>query len=180
MVLSEGAMATLDRVESTAEKRVHQITGSIRIISKVVLFAMMVFVPLDVFGRYILKTTVYGDLEYQRLAMVLIVFLALPYCTYKKGQIYVELLVNRLSGRTLAIVQSFASLAGLAIMAFITWQTGVFGMREALAPLKQTTALVPIPLAPFILIATVGCAAMSVELIIEFLHSVSPLIPRSK
>jgi TRAP-type C4-dicarboxylate transport system permease small subunit len=166
-------MATIASSENILEKRVHQISEAIRVASMVVLFLMMVFVPLDVFGRYILRSPVYGDLQYQQLAMVLIVFLALPYCTYKKGHIYVELLVNRLSGRTLAIVQSGASLAGLAIMAFIAYQTGVYGVREVMAPLKQTTTLVPIPLFPFILIATLGCAVMSLELLIEFIHSIS-------
>jgi TRAP-type transport system small permease protein len=164
-------MATITTSENIIERRIHQISESVRIVSMVVLFLMMVFVPLDVFGRYILRSPVYGDLQYQQLAMVLIVFLALPYCTYKKGHIYVELLVNRLSGRKLATVQSIASVAGLAIMVFITYQMGVFGVRELLAPLKQTTTLVSIPLFPFILIGMVGCAAMSLELAIECAHS---------
>ena len=168
-------MATFTAAENILEKRVHQISDAIRVVSMVALFLMMVFVPLDVFGRYVLKSPIYGDLQYQQLAMVMIVFLALPYCTYKKGHIYVELLVNRLSGRTLAVIQSFASLAGLAIMVFIAYNTGVYGVRELMAPLKQTTTLVSIPLYPFILIATLGCAVMSLELLFEFIHSVSLL-----
>jgi TRAP-type transport system small permease protein len=172
-VPAEDAMVTITSSENIIEKWVHQISESIRVVSMVALFLMMVFVPLDVFGRYVLRSPIYGDLQYQQLAMVLIVFLALPYCTYKKGHIYVELLVNRLTGRTLAVVQSIASLAGLAIMVFIAYHTGVYGVRELMAPLKQTTALVSIPLYPFILIATLGCAVMSLELLIEFIHSIS-------
>jgi TRAP-type transport system small permease protein len=175
VVPSEDAMVTITSSENIIEKRVHQISETIRVVSMAVLFLMMVFVPLDVFGRYVLRSPIYGDLQYQQLAMVLIVFLALPYCTYKKGHIYVELLVNRLSGPTLAFFQSFASLAGLAIMAFIAYHTGVYGVRELMAPLKQTTTLVSIPLYPFILVATVGCAVMSLELLIEFIHSISLL-----
>jgi TRAP-type C4-dicarboxylate transport system permease small subunit len=173
VVPAEAVMATITYSENIVEKRVHQISDAIRVVSMVALFLMMIFVPLDVFGRYVLRSPIYGDLQYQQLAMVLIVFLALPYCTYKKGHIYVELLVNRLSGRTLAVVQSMASLAGLAIMVFIAYNTGVYGVRELMAPLKQTTALVSIPLFPFILVATLGCAVMSLELLFEFIHSIS-------
>jgi hypothetical protein len=44
-----------------------------------------------------------------------------------------------------------------------------------MAPLKQTTTLVSIPLYPFILIATLGCTVMSLELLFEFIHSISLL-----
>lgn len=158
------------------EKGIHGLSSLLSVISMVVLFLMMFFVPADVFGRYILKTPIYGDLEYQQLAMVLIVFLALPFCTYKKVHIFVELLVSRLSGRVLAAVQSLACLIGLVIIALISWYIGKFGLSELYSSSGSTTTMVSIPFAPFIIIASFGCLIMALETAIELVYSVSRVI----
>lgn len=165
-------MMILSRAGVSVENVIHSLSKAMRMISLVTLFLMMLFVPADIFGRYILKTPVYGDLEYQQLAMVLVVFLALPYCTFKKGHIFVELLVTHLSGRVLAAVQSLASLIGLAIMLLISWYLARFGLQELLSSSGRTTVMVSIPFAPFIIIAAFGCLVMALEIVTDFLHTI--------
>ncbi len=166
----------LSRTGISIENGIHSLSRALRVISLISLFLMMLFVPVDVFGRYVLKTPVYGDLEYQQLAMVLIVFLALPYCTFKKGHIFVELLVAHLSGRVLAIVQSFAYFTGFAIMLLISFYLAKFGLQELASSTGRTTVMVSIPLAPFIIIAAFGCLIMALELLTDFLHSLTNAI----
>ncbi|MDD5700936.1 MAG: TRAP transporter small permease [Dehalococcoidales bacterium] len=171
-------MMLFSRTGVSIENGIHSLSRALRVISLISLFLMMLFVPVDVFGRYVLKTPVYGDLEYQQLAMVFIVFLALPYCTFKKGHIFVELLVTHLSGRVLAIVQSFAYFIGSAIMLLIFFYLAKFGLQELVSSTGRTTVMVSIPLAPFIIIAAFGCLIMALEILTEFLHSLTNAIKR--
>jgi len=166
-------MITISRAASSAETQIHRLSRWIRFASLAALFIMMFFVAADVFGRYILKKPIRGDMDLQEMMMVLVVFLALPYCTSLKGNIHVELLVNRLSGLRLAIVKSIGSLISLTIIVLIAWQIWVFGWRELLSLSARTTMLIHIPLGPFIIIAAIGYTIMALELLIDFVHCLS-------
>lgn len=153
------------------ENTVHRISDWIRWISISFLLIMMLFVTVDVISRYTIGKTIKGDLELQELMMVLIVFLAFPYCTMRKRNIYVELLIERLKGRTKAIVSSFASLVGMAILSVIIWQTALRGWEGVTGSQHELTLLLNIPLAPFMLIAAVGLAFMGLEWLIYTVHT---------
>lgn len=158
-------------LSNVIENIIHRISNWIRWVSISVLFIMMLFVTVDVISRYTLDKTIKGDLELQELMMVLIVFLAFPYCTMQKRNIYVELLIDRLKGRTKAIVNSFASLVGMAILIVIIWQVALRGWDGITGSQVELTQLLEIPMAPFMLIAAIGLAFMGLEWLIDMLHS---------
>jgi TRAP-type C4-dicarboxylate transport system permease small subunit len=164
-------MARLGRAAGAAERLVHRLSGWIKVASQATLFLMMCFVAADVFARFVLVKPIRGDMDVEEMMMVLVVFLAMPFCTYLKGHIHVELLVDRLTGRSLTVMQSLSSFIGLAIIVLIAWQAWVFGWRELFSSSTRTTMMIHIPLAPFIIIAAVGYTVMALELLIGFIHT---------
>ena len=157
---------------NTSEKITHHLSRWIRLVSEVMLFLMMFFVFADVIGRYIIHKSIKGDIEIQELMMVLIVFLALPYCQLEKVHIFVELLVNRLKGRLKAILESLTYLIGFGVIVILTWQLGLRSLTQIISPLPEKTDMLLIPLSPFMLVATIGLALFGVEWLIDLIHSI--------
>jgi TRAP-type C4-dicarboxylate transport system permease small subunit len=112
--------------------------------------------------------------------MVLIVFLALPYCQLEKGQVYIELLVDRLKGRLKAIFHSFAYLIGLIIIVLIIWQTGLRAIHGLASIHTEVTLSLLIPISPFLMIATISLALMGVEWLIQLIYSIRQAVDSSQ
>lgn len=160
----------LGKFFSLIERGIHSVTRGIRYISMATLFLMMCLITADVIGRYVFNKPIKGALEVDELMMVVAVFLALAYCTMNRAHIIVEILLFRLSKRTQAILNSFSSICGVVIIGIILWQTGMRGWEELLSPTGSITMLLSIPIAPFLLLATVGFILMVLELIISVIH----------
>jgi TRAP-type C4-dicarboxylate transport system permease small subunit len=157
-------------IARSIESLIHSISRRIRWVSMGTLFLMMFFVAAGVIARYIMSRPIKGDMEIQELGMVLVVFVALSFLQSEKGNVYVELLVDRLKGRSKAILQSFAYLIGLGIIVLIIWQTGVKAVRDFASFGSNVTPSLYIPKAPFLLIADIGLALFGIEWLIELIH----------
>jgi TRAP-type transport system small permease protein len=159
----------LDAIEST----IHRISRQITWLSMGILFLMVLLVTVGVIARYVFNSPLRGDIEIQELMMVLIIFIAFPFCQMEKGNVYVELLVDRLNGRSKAIFQSFAYLMGLFIIILIIWQTGLRVIRGMVDVHSDITLMLGIPVAPFVLVAEIGLILFAAEWLIELVHSLN-------
>jgi len=156
----------------TIENIFHRLSRWGRFVSQGTLFIMVFLVTAGVIARYIFNSPLKGDMEIQELMMVIIVFLAFPYCQLKKGNVYVEILVNRFRGRLKEFFHSFVYLIGFVIIGLIVWQMwarAVSGFGEFN---KDVTLTLWIPITPFILVAAIGFGLMGVEWLIELIHSI--------
>ena len=145
---------------------IHKINNWVTYISVAVLLIMVFFVAADVIGRYLFDRPILGGMEIQELMMVVIIFLALGITTFDKQHVYVELLVIRLKGRTLAIVNSIATLASLIFIALLIWQTAKNGLNDLTSEAPTISPSLSIPIAPFIFVATLGLIFMALEFFI--------------
>lgn len=155
------------------EKVIYTLSRIIRVLSIAVLFFMMVFVTAGVIGRYLLNKPIKGDIELQELMMVVIVFTAMAYATTMKQHVFVELLVVKLKGRALAVVNSLALLLSLVILALIIWRTGLSGWQELMSPTGKYTIMHEIPVAPFILLADFGLILMFLVFLCQFIRGLN-------
>jgi TRAP-type C4-dicarboxylate transport system permease small subunit len=158
------------KIAGSIESGIHSLSRGIRYIAMAALFLMMCLVAADVIGRYVFNNPIKGALEIDELMMVVVVFLAMAYCTMNKGHIIVELLLYRLSKRNQAILNSFSSVCGAIVIALITWQTGTRGWEELLSPTGSITMLLGIPIAPLLLLAAISLFLTCLELIITSIH----------
>lgn len=163
----------MQKVAGTIESIIHTISRQVTWLSMGILFLMMILVTVGVVARYVFNSPLRGDMEIQELMMVIIIFIAFPFCQMEKGNVYVELLVDRLKGRPKAILQSFAYFIGLVIILLIIWQIGLRTIHGMANLNSDVTLMLGIPVAPFVLVAEIGLILFAAEWLIELIHSIN-------
>lgn len=123
----------------------------------VVLLGMLGLVLFDVVMRYALRLPFLGAYEMTELAMVLIVFLALPYCAATGGHVAVDVLSPILDRPRLRWFNALIHLSGAALMLVIAWQATRYALESVAR--GEASNMLRIPKYPFELV-TAACAAI--------------------
>ncbi len=122
---------------------IDRIAVGIAIIS---LFVMMVLITMDSLARSVLNNPIVGVLELtEKYLMVSFVFLSLSYTMKKNGHIRIDLFLNKLSGWTLFLLESFGLAAGMVLFVGVAYQ-GVLSTLEAYTHNYVETGVIPWPL----------------------------------
>lgn len=130
-----------------------------------VLLGMLALVLFDVVMRYALRLPFLGAYEFTELAMVLIVFLALPYCAATGGHVAVDVVAPVLDRPGLRWIAVLVHLAGAALLAVIAWRTVLHALGSA--ERGEATNMMKVPHAPFELVAAASVAIFAVVLIAQ-------------
>lgn len=137
-----------------------------------VLLGLLALVLFDVVMRYALRLPFLGAYEMTELAMVLIVFLALPYCAATGGHVAVDLLAPLLDRPGLRWLTAVIHLAGAALMAIIAWQATLYAIVSGQR--GEATNMMRIPKFPFELVTAACTAIFAVVLIIMAWRTLRP------
>jgi len=130
----------------------------------IVLLGLLGLVLFDVVMRYALRLPFLGAYEMSELAMVLIVFLALPYCGATGGHVAVDVLSPILDRPALRWLNAAIHLAGAILMAVIAWQTTLYAIGSAQR--GEATNMLKIAKYPFELVAAASSAVFAVVLLV--------------
>lgn len=130
-----------------------------------VLLALLALVLFDVVMRYALRLPFLGAYEFTELAMVLIVFLALPYCAATGGHVAVDVLAPVLDRPRLRWIAVLVRLAGAALLVVIAWRTVLHAIGSA--ERGEATNMMRVPHAPFELVAAGSVAIFAAVLIAQ-------------
>lgn len=130
-----------------------------------VLLAMLALVLFDITMRYALRLPFLGAYEFTELAMVLIVFLALPYCAATGGHVAVDVLAPCLDRPRLRWIAVLVHLAGAALLAVIAWRTVLHAIVSG--ERGEATNMMKVPHAPFELVAAASAAVFALVLIVQ-------------
>ena len=128
-----------------------------------VLFAMMLLTTVDVACRYLFNSPILGSLEIIEFMVVLVVFFFLGITEREGAHVRVDLVLSTLSSNPRRGLKVFTLLLSLAIMALITWMTGVQAMETA--EVGEYSSILHIPKSPFVWAVGLGCLAMCLELV---------------
>ncbi|MFH1489134.1 MAG: TRAP transporter small permease, partial [Pseudomonadota bacterium] len=156
----ENAINWLSRV-------VHRLGG-------VVLAMMMVLTAADVLLRYIFNRPISGAVELNENMLVMLVFFSIAHTGIQKGHVRVELLVARLPPKAQSAIDAISGLVVLALSLMITWQSTVLALEK----MKQgmTTAVLFLPVFPFIFMVAFGSGLFSMVLLVDLSHSLARLL----
>ena len=140
-------------------------------IAAVFLFMLMLLTCADVALRYLFNRPILGSFELTEFMMAIIIGLALAYCALMKGHVRVDLVVSKLSPRGQAVMNSIANLAFLGLFVLITWRIipRAWQMKEA----GQLTAILRVPVFPFVLVVAAGTAVLCIVLLKNFIDDLS-------
>ena len=137
-----------------------------------VLLGLLGLVLFDVVMRYALRLPFLGAYEMSELAMVLIVFLALPYCAATSGHVAVDVLSPLLDRPSLRWLTVAIHLAGAALMAVIAWQATLYAIGSIQR--GEATNMLKIAKYPFELITAACTAVFAIVLIVQAWRALRP------
>lgn len=133
----------------------------LRVVSGVLLLAMMGLTVVDVAGRYLFSAPVNGAFEATEIMLALVIFAGLPIVTVRRDHVTVEILFARLPTRlrrTLDVARGVLVVVLLAGAAWLLWDKGIDLSRWG-----DSTVLLRIPLGPvaYVLAALTALAVLA-------------------
>lgn len=151
----------------------------LNLLSALILFFLMFYVTAEVAMRYLFGRPLPGHLEASQLLIAPAVFLALAYVQARRGHVGMDILRDRLRGRTRRAVDCFTDAIALATFAIITW----FSLGNVLLSLEvgDVTPTAYIPTWWSKLAVPVGSALLCVRLMMQIGENlVALLTPASR
>jgi TRAP-type transport system small permease protein len=136
------------------------------------LVGLLGLVLFDVVMRYALHLPFLGAYEISELLMVLIVFLALPYCGATGGHVAVDVLAPLLDRPALRWLNALLHLAGAALMAIIAWQATLYAMGSMAR--GEATNMLRIVKYPFELVAAASALVFAIALLRQAWKAMRP------
>lgn len=137
------------------------------------LFMLMLLTCADVALRYLFNKPILGSFELTEFMMAIIVGLALAYCALMKGHVRVDLVISRLPERAQAVMEGLANFCFLFLFALITWR--IIPRAQQMMEAGQLTAILRIPVFPFVLVVAAGTAVLCIVLLKIFIDDLSKL-----
>lgn len=167
---------SLESFAGRIEKWIHAIGKVFIYVSAGVLFLMMIFISCDVVARYVFKHAIAGSVDYIIVMMVLFVFPSLAHVTYVKGHVRTDILYERFSRRKRGALDIISTFFSIGFMLLLSWQLGARALNIIEFPPGPATSYFQWPHLPFIILATVCCALMCLELFIWFVESLKQAV----
>ncbi|MGH8649130.1 MAG: TRAP transporter small permease [Burkholderiales bacterium] len=137
-----------------------------------VLLGLLGLVLFDVVMRYALRLPFLGAYEMSELAMVLIVFLALPYCAATGGHVAVDVLSPVLDRPGLRWLTVLIHCAGAALMAVIAWQSTLYAIGSAAR--GEASNMLKIAKYPFELVTAASALIFALVLLVQAWRALRP------
>ena len=142
------------------------------------IFALMCLGVAQIVLRSVFNTPVTGYIDMVELSMASMAFLGAAYCQRLGAHVRMELLVGRLRGRTLWLVESFGLLVALFIIGTLIWHGWGHFMRSY--TLGDTTIDAEFPVWPSKLLVPVAFGLWWLRLAIQFVGSLRLAVDPSR
>ena len=127
--------------------------------------SMMVWVFIQVIGRYAFSYTPSFGEELARYMFVWLVFLSLPIVAKKGGHMAIEMITIRLKGNALKITRCFADIFTIAFLLIMV----VEGVNMVLRASFQTSAALQISMSWIYCVIPLGCLIMLLNVVDSFI-----------
>ena len=139
-------------------------------IGAVCAFLLIIYLTIDVAGRYLANRPIPATFELARIMMVLMVFPSFAYVQERKKHMRLDLVTNRLGTRGRALIDLFAYGIGLFVFALITWQIWRWAWESWLSR-EYMDGTLRIPFYPVKFIAALGSFFLTVQFVIDIIKS---------
>jgi TRAP-type C4-dicarboxylate transport system permease small subunit len=135
-------------------------------IGSIALAILMFLTVADVAGRYLFNRPVTGTFELTEMIMVPIVFLALGLAQHHNEHIALDLAYNYFPGRLKKVSDVLVGIINFVVIAAITWQ--LYEYFNRMLDGNYTTAVLQLPLHPFVVVALAGTASYLLAVICDY------------
>ena len=148
---------------------VYRLDLSAQVVAGLGLAFMMVVTLIDILMR-ILGKPILGAIELICFSGAIVVGFSIPYASWMKSHVYVDLLENRLSRRARTGLQFFNKIVGVLLFLFLGYNFILYGLT-----LRQTGEVSPglkIPYYPITFGLAVSCFLESLTLFCDLLKTI--------
>ncbi len=164
ILTDDSLLSRLDRALFWLETRLALLGG-------LAVFSLMVLAVVSVSGRNFANAPLPGYVDWIEQTMPLIAFVAVSYTQRLGGHIRMDIVIGRLRGRALWLVELLSTLVMLALMLLLVYGTFSHFLRaiDFNAPLwsRDSSMDIGIPLWPSKLIVPIGFSVLSLRLILQ-------------
>ena len=162
----------VERVTSPPSRWLHWI-------AMVLLLLLMFLTVGDVVGRYMVGIIpgfgpIPGTFELTEFMLAVAVLTAIGYTQVKREHISIDLVINKFPPRVRAIIDTITDFMSLVIFILVTWQTVKYA--RLLYVSHDVSAVLRLPVYPFLIVAAVGCFVFCLAMLSTFIHSLKKAI----
>ena len=156
---------------SKLDQGLFRLETALALISGLAVFSLMILAVVSVGGRNFFQQPLPGYIDWIEQAMPLIAFMGIAYTQRDGGHIRMDMLVGKLRGRPLYLVEMFTTLAILIFMVLIVWGSWAHFARsfDFGAPLwsRDRSMDIAVPLWPAKLLAPVAFSVICLRLALQ-------------
>jgi TRAP-type C4-dicarboxylate transport system permease small subunit len=156
---------------SKLDRSLFRIETWLALLSGLAVFSLMFLAVFSVGGRNFFNSPVPGYVDWIEQAMPLIAFMGIAYAQRLGGHIRMDILVGRLKGRSLWVMEFFTTLVMLALMALLVWGSFAHFQRsfDFDAPLwsRDSSLDIRLPLWPAKLLIPVAFSVLVMRLALQ-------------
>ena len=160
-----------DTLLSRLDRLLFRLETKLALLGGIAVFSLMVLAVISVSGRNFANAPLPGYVDWIEQTMPLIAFVAVSYTQRLGGHIRMDIVIGRLRGRPLWLVELLSTLVMLSLMLLLVWGTFSHFLRafDMSAPLwsRDSSMDIGIPLWPSKLIVPVGFSVLSLRLLLQ-------------
>ena len=150
-------------------ERVRALSRIFGIIGMNIMMPLVFLTTVDVILRIFFHSPILGAHEITGFMLVILVFFSLAYTLYEKGHTVIDLVVEKLPKKLGAVLVTIGYFFSAIIFGLITWQTTNYGFEKLHYGIRVST--MPLLVFPFVFIAALGCALLTIALLLHFINS---------
>lgn len=133
------------------------------------IFLLMVYITVDVVGRYVFNSPVPASFELGLILIVFSTFLALPFSQLQKGHLRLDFIFQRFTPKFQTLVDVVAFFMGMVLFGLIAWQAWCWAF-EALILKEYMEGVYKIPYFPSRLLFAVGSSLFSAQFLLDLVQ----------
>ena len=155
------------RLLGSADEGFFKFESALNLVAALVILAVMFIGVFQVFGRKLINFPVPGYVDVIEFVMTVFAFISIAYTQRLGGHVRMEIILKRLRGRALWIVEFFGTLTVIVIVAILAW----FGYEHFLRAwtIGDSSIDIQIPIWPSKLLVPIAFAILLVRLFIQLL-----------
>jgi TRAP-type C4-dicarboxylate transport system permease small subunit len=162
---------TDDSLLSRIDQALLRVERVFALVSGLAVFALMILAVVSVSGRNAFNNPLPGYVDWIEQAMPLIAFMGISFVMREGGHIRMDILVGRLRGRLLYVVELITTIAILVLMVLLVWGTWAHFARsfDFAAPMwsRDSSMDIALPIWPAKLLVPVAFFVLCLRLLLQ-------------
>lgn len=141
-------------------------------VSAILLFALMAVTVVDVTGRYVFNSPLFGAAELTELLLAAVIFSGLPAVCLDDGHVTIDLVTSRFGSGARAVQLLLVRLVTAAALGIVGWRLAVQGVRTA--SYGEVSTYLRLPVAPIAYTAAALCLLAALLTLVLVARRVGP------